>query len=260
MTIAWSWPGATRWSSLRARSLDPLRRAQRLDLEPEVPVDLFLGRALLLQPLEPCSRDAAARSAARPRTAGRATRTAPIAADRHSSRCRASSTSRTIGLFRTSFLIAYSKSSALMPASRLRAASRFARADCARPRRRSGHGPLRQDRARRRRRLRKRAERVLDDPILERVKADDGQPRAGAAAAARPREERVEALELPVDPDAERLKRARRRIDPLIAPARHRAAHDRAPADRWSSIGRVARAPPRWRGRCAARSRSSPYW
>ena len=59
----------------------------------------------------PGSRDAAARSAATPRTAAPATRKPAMPTDFHSSRCRASSTSRTIGLLRTSFLIAYSKAS-----------------------------------------------------------------------------------------------------------------------------------------------------
>ena len=56
------------------------------------------------------------------------------------------------------------------------------------------------------------------------------------------RQERVEPLELAVHPDAQRLERARRRIDPLIAAVRHGAADDAARAARSSSIAVVRRA------------------
>src|SRR4051794_29281634 len=46
------------------------------------------------------------------------TSSTPTEAERHISRTRASSTSRTIGLFRTSFLIAYSKASIVPPVRR----------------------------------------------------------------------------------------------------------------------------------------------
>ena len=44
MTIAWSRVGRDQVQLLRER-LDPFRGAQRLDLEPQVAVDLLLGRA-----------------------------------------------------------------------------------------------------------------------------------------------------------------------------------------------------------------------
>ena len=52
--------------------------------------------------------------------------------------------------------------------------------------------------------------------------------RAPARSRERPRlEETIEPVELAVHPDAERLKRPRRRIDPRVAAPRNRAPHDR---------------------------------
>ena len=139
----------------------------------------------------PGSRGAAARSAARPRTAAPARGSAATPTDFHSSRCRASSTSRTIGLLRTSFLIAYSNASAMVYAS-LSAARSFAlRARGLRCTSSSSGDErlLRQHLHARPSRCCERAQRVLDDAVLERVKRDHDQPRAGAQPARRrPRE------------------------------------------------------------------------
>ena len=132
------------------------------------------------------SRGAAARSAARPRTERRGRRNPATPTDFQSSRCRVSSTSRTIGLFRTSFLIAYSNGSATVrPSFPPRAASRFAPAGCAALRSRRHERLLRQHPDQRLAAF-ERAQRVLHDPILERMKRDDGEPRAGAQPRARP--------------------------------------------------------------------------
>ncbi len=71
-----------------------------------------------------------------------------------------------------------------------------------------------------------RPERVLDDAVLERVKRDDGEPGARGQPAGRRDQKSVQPLELAVDPDPQRLKRPRRRIDPLVAAARDGAPHD----------------------------------
>ena len=52
MTMAWSRAGATRCSSFDGDLLDAARRAQRLDLEAQMAVHLFLRRALPLQALD----------------------------------------------------------------------------------------------------------------------------------------------------------------------------------------------------------------
>jgi hypothetical protein len=67
---------------------------------------------------------------------------------------------------------------------------------------------------------------VLHDPVLERVKRNHRQPGAGAQQPGGRDEKFVEAVELAVDPDPERLKSSRRRIDSLITLARNRAPHD----------------------------------
>ena len=140
----------------------------------------------------------------------------------------ASSTSRTIGLLRTSFLMAYSKvrhaappvSPAPTPPAPPRAASRCAPAGCAALRRRPARSASSSaPRTGASRRCAERAQRVLHDPVLERVKRDHDEPRAGAQPPRGRLEERVEPVELAVHPDAQRLERARRRIDPLIARA-----------------------------------------
>ena len=104
--------------------------------------------------------------------------------ERHSWRCRASSTSRTIGLFRTSFLIAYSKSIAahasLSIARSLALRARGLRATSSSP----GTTGLRGQDAQRASPAAERPERVLDDAILERVERDHREPRARRAAGA----------------------------------------------------------------------------
>src|SRR6185436_5271827 len=74
--------------------------------------------------------------------------------------------------------------------------------------------------------LLQRAQRVLDDAVFERVKGDHDQAPAGPQPAGGRFDEAVEPVELTVHPDAQRLKRARRRIDALVAAARQRAADD----------------------------------
>src|SRR6185369_11447932 len=71
------------------------------------------------------------------------------------------------------------------------------------------------------------AKRMLRDAILERMKTDDDKPGAGFQAPRRRVEESIEAVEFAVDPDANRLKGARRRIDPHVAAARHGSTDDR---------------------------------
>src|SRR6185503_12062053 len=59
------------------------------------------------------------------------------------------------------------------------------------------------------------------------MKGDDGNPRAGAQPRDGRLEKAIETVELAVDPDPERLKRPRRRIDAAVAAPWNRAAHDR---------------------------------
>ena len=130
-----------------------------------------------------------------------------------------------------------------MRASRWRAAWRCARAGCARSRRRRERSAASVSTRRAARPLRQRTKGVLDDAILERVERDDREARRRpAAGAGRVARNCVEPLELAIDPDPQRLKRPRRRIDPLIAAPRHRAAHDAARADRSSRSASVRRA------------------
>src|SRR5262245_65952526 len=58
------------------------------------------------------------------------------------------------------------------------------------------------------------------------MKGDDGEPRAGAQPRDGDLEKAIEAVELAVDPDPERLKRPRRGIDAGVAAPRNRTAHD----------------------------------
>src|SRR5262249_17833370 len=71
-----------------------------------------------------------------------------------------------------------------------------------------------------------RPEHMFHNPVLERVKRDHGESCVGAEQARGGEEKCVKALQLPVHPDSQRLKRARRRIDSLVAPAGTRTAHD----------------------------------
>ena len=68
-------------------------------------------------------------------------------------------------------------------------------------------------------------EEALDDAVLERVEADDGEPPAGAQRPESRRQRLLERLELLVDDDPERLEDALRRM-PVAEAARRR---DRAP-------------------------------
>jgi hypothetical protein len=68
---------------------------------------------------------------------------------------------------------------------------------------------------------------VLDDAILERVKRDHHQARPDRQAVRHSRQKCVDVVELAVHPDAERLERARRRIDPRESAPRHCSSHDR---------------------------------
>ena len=111
MTMAAPVPGATRCNGSRRERLDALRRLERFDLEPQMAVRSPPRRRAPSASARGDSRAAAARRAASPKTAARPRRARRQATDRHCSRSRRSSTSRTIGLFRTSFLMAYSNAS-----------------------------------------------------------------------------------------------------------------------------------------------------
>src|SRR5206468_8152432 len=146
--------------------------------------------------------------------------------DAHNSRWRAWSTSRTIGLLRTSFLMAYSNGSGIsrqpFGGAQLRATSTrvLRHLVVGRHERFSG-----QDADERLATL-EGTQRVLHDAILERMKCDDDKPSARAQPGGGRLDESIEPFELAVHPDAKRLKRACRRIDPHESAARNRAAHD----------------------------------
>src|SRR5687767_9127735 len=74
---------------------------------------------------------------------------------------------------------------------------------------------------------RQRPQRVLDDAILERVKRNRHQASADLEVARRRSQELVDVVKLTVHPDAKRLKRARRRIDPRISLPWDGPSHDR---------------------------------
>src|SRR5262249_38241673 len=115
-----------------------------------------------------------------------------------------------MGLFRTSFLIAYSNASmaAPMPGARRLAAWGSAPGDSQRgpPRRRmrptppaaGNRRPFRESPNQRRGPPFERAERVLHDPILQRVKRDYDQPCAAAQAADGGFEKSIQALQLAI--------------------------------------------------------------
>ena len=149
-----------------------------------------------------------------------------------------------------SFLIWYSKASITippclgrrLPGVRRCATSRSGPGDCAATSSVARHHRLLRQHAKRAGRVgRQPSHRVLDDAVLQRVKRDDRQPPARLEPVGRVRDEAIEPVELAVHPDAQRLKRARRRIDPLPAPRRHRAPHDRG---QFAGGRRSARAPP----------------
>jgi hypothetical protein len=138
-----------------------------------------------------------------------------------------------------------------------RGASRCARAGCARTSSSRGTSGFFVSTCTRRSRCCERAQRVLHDAILERVKRDHDQPRAGAQPARGRLENAIEPVELAVDPDAQRLERARRRIDPHVAALRDRAADDRGePAGRVDGASRARSTSARAMRR---EKRSSPY-
>src|SRR5262245_46827646 len=148
---------------------------------------------------------------------------AATATDFQSSRCRASSTSRTMGLFRTSLRIAYSNASDMLGLAHCRALCR-AQLRAARARISFDFPVARNDWLFRQQRdcrvgsARERSEGVLHDAIFERVKRDHREASAGAQAMDRLFEELVEPFELAVHPDPQRLKGARGRIDALVTP------------------------------------------
>ena len=73
---------------------------------------------------------------------------------------------------------------------------------------------------------------ALDQPVLERVKRDHRQDAARAEHARRQLEQRVELLDLVVHGDAQRLERARRRIDAAHPRRTDRAHHGAAQVER----------------------------
>ena len=80
---------APRGAAAGRERLDALRRPQRLDLQPDTAGRALPAAAVHAASPRPDSRGAAARSAARPRRAGRSTSTPATPTDFHSSRCRA---------------------------------------------------------------------------------------------------------------------------------------------------------------------------
>ena len=73
------------------------------------------------------------------------------------------------------------------------------------------------------------AERVLDQPVLERVEADDRAAPAHRSRSGNAARKRRELVELGVDRDAQRLERARRRVDLRLALLHHRDRPGRRP-------------------------------
>ena len=133
------------------------------------------------------------------------------------------------------------------PCARRRAASRCARADCARLSRADGRiaRPTQRERRAGQRRGRDRAaarargsppngcdargEEALDDAVLERMEADHGEPAAGRQQRHDARQRQRELRELPIDENPKSLERPRGRILTPITP-RARAdgfGHDR---------------------------------
>ena len=187
---------------------------------------------------------------------------------RHHDRARTTSTSR---IMRPAFSPAILRRPGARRCARRRAAAPSGRAGCGRSRRRragagrrcssrklgagasGGGGTWREARGaaslRRRRKF-------LTRRVFERVERHDGEPAARHQQPLGGGEPAIELAELVVDRDAQRLKRAGRRIEPGLA-LRHRRAHD---------LGQLAgaadrpalRARRRWRGRPAAAKRSSP--
>src|SRR5688572_7620898 len=152
--------------------------------------------------------------------------------DFQSSRCRVSSTSRTIGLLRTSFLMAYSKASAMLFPGGNGDAFGHAELRAARPRvpldlflgrhdRLLGQHPHADVAG-----LLEGPERVLHDAVFERVKRDHDQTGAVPEPAHRRLEKPVETLELAVHPDAQRPKHPRRGVDARMAAPWNRTPHD----------------------------------
>ena len=193
--------------------------------------------------------------------------------DCHSSRCRCSSTSRTIGLFRTSLRIAYSNVSVCSitsspshppaPLARRRAAWRCAPAGSASLRRR----PRTIGRFVSTRTAARRAAPAPRNVCFTMRSSSEwklitaSRPPGVASRGLQPPpppDKRVEPVELAVHPDPQRLKRPRRRIDPLPRARR-------PPAARWPPAGRSSRAARAARASTIARAmrrelRSSPNW
>ena len=201
--------------------------------------------ALLLHLLDPISVAGSARSAATPRRAARRPERADDRPAPHARATRASSTSRTMGLFRMSFLIAYSKASMVSPRQaatsldgpQLRAArARIAPSSASLRRRSASSSAI----------ARPRASAPAPRIVCFTMRSSSEWNVITTSRAIRRQtlgrlpHERVEPVELAVHPDPERLKRPRRRIDPLPAARWHAAPHDRGQFAR-SSATRPAR-------------------
>ena len=106
MTMACVAGGCDEVELLGRERLDPLRRLQRVDSEAQAARDVFFRAALALQLLDLIA--VAEQLEVLPRRDEQDQHEeAATPTHFHSSRCRASSTSRTMGLLRTSFLMAY---------------------------------------------------------------------------------------------------------------------------------------------------------
>src|SRR5690606_25723247 len=68
---------------------------------------------------------------------------------------------------------------------------------------------------------------ALDDAVLERMEADDDEPPAGREQLLGLTKPGLERVELAIDRDADRLERARRRMDLRLAAARGAGDHVR---------------------------------
>src|SRR5262245_43111921 len=74
--------------------------------------------------------------------------------------------------------------------------------------------------------VRQRTKRVLDDAVFQRMKGDHYEPGAGLQPADDRFQKICDVFELPIHPDAQRLKRPSRGIDAGRATARNRSSHD----------------------------------
>mgnify|MGYP003694747475 CR=1 FL=1 len=193
-----------------------------------------LRGTLTAQPVRSDSRNGSARSAAtRSRAESRRARR-PRRPTASISRTRASSTSRTIGLLRMSFLIGVLEGFHRSPALQAAMSRTSPRSSRCGPRVAIELGLARQSPASSSARAspcpRGPAPRIvcltMRDPrasesVITAEPPVAGEPRGGVL------HEAIESVQLAVHPDPERLERARRRIDPLPPSRRHRAPHQR---------------------------------